>query len=934
MMINQWIKNKVEPLKEESVIILKDPQRMIEPGDFALDDWAKTNGFTMLMCTGNLALRAWYENFRDDPEVKLLLVDRSRVYPKRPHLFYPDIQARASQQAQITLSLRAYLIETTGDEHWPRLVDENRQIAAVILDHLAGIQQAHSYLRDVSANRFSDGDFYKIVFGAVLDINPFEKLTPKQVRRLCIEQYPDFKDLEAVLSIEVMDSFREMIHKADYPFNKLLDQNPMIVMQAVNLAALLHQHGLDYHLLLGNFDPSLMMYRDIKEDVLEAAVKDLVESNPTQVSKDMHELANFLEESLERVELLFVQQLKVEDPDRAFEVLKNEKLSEFVRRMALFCLLIDLFQKKPKLKFHAKVLQTLKEQEQDKSFLALRRPSGDWQSLMELYEQTIEYFGLLVKLAETITDVKLKPDDDLSFEEFDKYWNKDQLNRLEYYGDKVNRQMRIGAPPMKKANMWQGLKDRWEGARDYLKNLNQKGDYTLSALDARFQDLYQKHYTKWIEDQQSPAIFTHQFLDRIFRKYWNPKEDKKAVIMVFDGMRTDAWDIFLKPVFETRFNLEAVFPGSAILPTETNLSRKAISAGSLPTEFNQQRSKRESDLFEHWLEKQLNTRIKFEIKKDEDTDASGMTVWYQSEKLDYIVFNFTDSNLHHNNSELSFIYENTVQQIIREDVQAVLRDIPDDALIFITSDHGFTTMPNGKLRVPETVASSFDVKYRCARAQNRFEGHEDDVVTFLADQMHIPKNSADNNLSDFRYVHFPRPHILFENPVRQHSPDKYSHGGLTMAECLIPMIVMTGKPKQQDLFHIAGVSQVNTAGEKEPVELEIEVRSSKMFVEDTLLTFSFNVSNLPPRREYIKTPYKTVRVSWIPELPEITGEHKQKGLIRLPLLVRMSYLDNGKEQFSAFSTEVEVRVDPDKLRRKIDSKLDLMMGKIPTKYTS
>jgi hypothetical protein len=48
----------------------------------------------------------------------------------------------------------------------------------------------------------------------------------------------------------------------------------------------------------------------------------------------------------------------------------------------------------------------------------------------------------------------------------------------------------------------------------------------------------------------------------------------------------------------------------------------------------------------------------------------------------------------------------------------------------------------------------------------------------------------------------------------------------------------------------------------------------------------------------------------------------------------MSYLDNGKEQFSAFSTEVEVRVDPDKLRRKIDSKLDLMMGKIPTKYTS
>jgi hypothetical protein len=294
------------------------------------------------------------------------------------------------------------------------------------------------------------------------------------------------------------------------------------------------------------------------------------------------------------------------------------------------------------------VLQTLREQEQDKTYLALRRPTEAWQSLLELYEQTIDYFGLLLKLAKTNADVKLKPDEDLSFEEFDTYWNKEQLNRLEYYADKVNRQMRVGVPPMKKASMWQGLEARWEGAREYLKNLNQKGDNTLAVLDTRFQDLYQTHYTKWIEDEQSPAIFTHQFLDRVFRKYWNPKEDKKAVIMVFDGMRTDAWDIFLKPVFESRFNLETVFPGSALLPTETNLSRKAISAGILPTEFMQQRSKRESDLFEHWLEKQLNIKIKFDVKKDEDTDASGMTVWYQSDKLDYIVFNFTDNNLHHN----------------------------------------------------------------------------------------------------------------------------------------------------------------------------------------------------------------------------------------------------------------------------------------------
>jgi hypothetical protein len=155
-----------------------------------------------------------------------------------------------------------------------------------------------------------------------------------------------------------------------------------------------------------------------------------------------------------------------------------------------------------------------------------------------------------------------------------------------------------------------------------------------------------------------------------------------------------------------------------------------------------------------------------------------------------------------------------------------------------------------------------------------------------------------------------------------------------MGECMIPMVVMTGKPKQQTLFQIGRVSQVNTAGENEPVELEIEVRSSQMFVEDTLLTFSFNVSNLPPHREYITDKEQTVRISWTPELPEITEEHKRKGIIRLPLGGTMKYMDKGKEEKYPISTEVEVRIDPDKLRRKIDSKLDLMMGKIPIKYTS
>ena len=41
--------------------------------------------------------------------------------------------------------------------------------------------------------------------------------------------------------------------------------------------------------------------------------------------------------------------------------------------------------------------------------------------------------------------------------------------------------------------------------------------------------------------------------------------------------------------------------------------------------------------------------------------------------IDVVIFNFTDKNLHNNSSDLSFIYDATVREILRQDVRSVLR---------------------------------------------------------------------------------------------------------------------------------------------------------------------------------------------------------------------------------------------------------------------
>jgi len=231
-MLEQWVIDKLSPLRGEKLIILTDPQRMIRAGARAVDGWAKENGFTVLCCSGNLALREIYENLRDDPTAKLILVDRTRDKAKLP-LFHPDLEAHCKPRSRLTITLRDFLTEKTGDHRWPLLVNTDRNIGRLILENLPQALQAHAQLREVDEHRFTDSDFYKIVLGATLGINPFHKLSAGEIRRLCIENHERLEEVRNFFSggpsdeaSEVLGKLREQIGKADKPWCWMLDNDP------------------------------------------------------------------------------------------------------------------------------------------------------------------------------------------------------------------------------------------------------------------------------------------------------------------------------------------------------------------------------------------------------------------------------------------------------------------------------------------------------------------------------------------------------------------------------------------------------------------------------------------------------------------------------------------------------------------------------------
>lgn len=925
-MIESWILSKLDPLRPAPLIILRDPQRLIQPGARAVDGWAEEHGYSVLLCTGNLALREMVETVRGSDATKLLLVDRSRNDARIP-LFYPDLATQAGPRRQQTLALRDYLVETTSDARWPHLLHD-RQLARLVLANLPAVLTAYRQLREINPNRFSDTDLYRIVLGATLGINPFQALSSTDLRRLCIEQHQALRDLQVVLPDVVMQTLRRTISAAPRPFCWLLDHDPTPVVRAFTLAAILRQHGLDYRLLLSNLDPSLAGYREIDPAFLDQALTDQLAADPARVLADVADVETFLIEDPARLTFLLAEQLELDNPASALQALQRERLSGLIRGLALVSLLADLLSQ-GKLKFHKQVIETLDQQASDTKRLTARRPTPEMQTLEAAYRRACTVREIASLLPRHAKRYRVTPLEELTFAEFADLWNGDRINRLDYYTADLDRILRLGSLlPAPRSLLWPALDARWQQARQDLQRMIEAIEQVLNLINARFQDLYQKHYAAWIRQPDAPAVFTHQFLPRVFKTHWDPQSKRKAVILVFDGLRTDAWDELVRPVLEERFQVIASYTGSALIPTETQLSRKAISAGCLPGEFV---SQNELKLLQTWLQQTLQIAPQFAVAIDDDAIASGMSVRYVSDQIEYIVFSFTDENLHHNQQDMAFIYNVTVREIIQQDVRSVLRELSADALVFVTSDHGFTTLPEPTVTIPDSLVMHFsEIKYRNARTLSLLSG--DDVrriMTVEAKGLGIPRLAPNRQQNAFNYILFARPGFTLRRQSGRHEPDRYGHGGVSLAECLVPMVVLEPRQRKQIWLALDNVRQIGAVIEDEPLTLEISVAPAQIGLRDLPITLTFSRPDLPLRREVFDGTLTIYTVSWKPKLETITPAQRSVGEVVLPVTVILTYTQGQETIRLSRSVDVRIKLDSTRLRRRLDSRLDLLMGKTP-----
>jgi hypothetical protein len=939
-MLEQWVIDQLNPLNGEMLIILADPQRMIRAGAQAVDGWAKENGFTVLFCSGNLALREMYENLRNDPSAKIILVDRTREKAKLP-LFYPDLEVRCKSRARLTITLRDFLVDKTSDERWPPLVNSDRNISRLVLDHMDKALEAHGQLRDVDEHRFQDSDLYKIVLGATLSVNPFKKLTAGEIRRLCIENHERLEKIKDLFSSgaateasEVLQHLKDQIEQADKPWCWMLDNDPETVVRAFTLSAIMHQHGLEYSVLLANFDVSLERFKAIPKKSIEATIKDMLRLDPDQIADDVAAVESFLkEEPDKRLAFLLADRLNLDQPDQAKKVLLTEKLSSLVRSMALLSLLIDLLTNRKK-EFHKEILQALQEEgtkgKDDLLPIAARRPTPQWSTLLAAYRRAIQFFEIADKLKAQVHKLKVLRPDQLQFEQFRQLWNDDKANRLDYYMSGLRRLVQVGdILPVPKAQFWPQLTQRWTTAQQKLNESIKGVEQDLDAANTKFQDLYHANYVKWINQSDAPVVFTHQFVPRVLKTHWDTQGTQKAVILIFDGLRVDAWEGLVRPILEEKYDVIDQLPGSALLPSETHLSRKAISAGCLPVSFC---STTENALLENALKTHMGLTVKFKVEKQDETVECGISARYVSDPIEMVIFNFTDKKLHNNKDELAFIYDTVVRETLRQDVRSILRELPDDATLFVISDHGFTPVPPTEFTVPhQIVTDAGDVKYRVGRLKKPLEGTDaKNGILFKVGDLGIPDKTGKANWS-FNHILFPRPGLTLRRHQGRHDPERYTHGGLSLAECMIPLIVLGPKVKFEPPFDLVSIRFEGVLAEGQPLDILLTARAKTPVKEELLfqLQVEAGLDDIQPRKEVFTGTEHEYRVRWTPKLDNPTPDEQKAGKVVKQVTAIASYLWKNRRVRTTIHDSVEIQLDTTRIRRRLDSKLDSIMGMVP-----
>jgi hypothetical protein len=960
MQISEWALSKLEPVKEQNSVLVRDALKLLDGSQSAVDRFARDNGFALVSASTNLAFRETFERVQAESKIKkLIVVDRSSVRPKgtsgffkAPPPFYPDFLARTPIEARVTLDLRQYLQDRTGDPDWPQEVNEPR-VARLIIGHLENVIRAHQNLRAADKERFSDSDLRTILGFAALGVpeaafKTFDSLDYWKVGLIRHELLQDLKDLAPQVTQPVM----EKLSSAPPPFCWLAERDPDEVLRAFYISVILAQHSPSWNLLLANVDASMKSFSVISKETLEEAAPKLINLDLQQADKDLTDVENSL--SRDALTFLLLEQIKLQQSEGFLSLLQNERFSSLFRSLGLLLALDNLLGNSPAFDAHKKIIELLNSEERGKNVpFAAKRAQPSWQKLKEAYLLVGRIHDLRVSLSNVFKELTVTPADKLTIRHFFAWWNRKKLNRLEYYLSRLERLVESSdLLPRSLETLPSAFESALLRIRQQVRQSSTQVHTQLVQLNHRFQDLVAKQYPTWVKGDPD-VILTSQFLQRCLKPMWDPKTGK-AALFIFDGMRYDIWDEFLKPRL-----LETMEPikdhvGLSLLPSETHITRKAISAGTFPDEFNTDDA--EDRLLKTALQRDFNLKLESKTVQP-DGAGTGETVRYRIGNLDVYIYELCDKELHKiqlkqlpdgrevPSRPLSFIYEQHIQNVLETEVMNVMKKLAPGTTVFVTADHGFGPVGRDRIYFKDyDLNENEDCSYLNCRLKTAWANVDlpdvlrKKVIPFTPGQLRMPVKQSwtkKNGLvvtKEYQAVVFPRNGCSFSRPEYKYNPDAYSHGGISMQELFIPMAVLRVKAQEVGSLVLEKLDLPAEVLEGEELVARVRVRSS---IEDLRVDLGASWSHepdavtLPSQVHYLSSEAQVLSLTFKVDGTLATEEERRLGTMKRTLSVTLQFRDGRKTHRRTVTEVFAVRLNLEKVVRRVPPALGNILGMTP-----
>jgi hypothetical protein len=963
--LTKWLLDKLQTLKDEQILLVRDPLRLLPEVDGALHRFAKEHGFTVVVASTNLAFRELFETASLSKDTqKLLVLDRTparrrdpATVDKAPPPFYPDLLSRIPEEALIEVGLREFLVGQTGDPGWPQEANDPR-IARLISGRLCDVLTAHENLRRADRTRLTDHDFKTIVAYAALGVPEaaFKIPEPGTYWRIALLGHDALEQLDS-LAPQVALSIRQQLRTAPPPFCWFADHPPEQIVRAFYLATILSQHFEHWKLLLATVDPELKPFTDMDTPLIQDAARELVSLDRQRAHEDLLAAEDSL--SKEDLHLLLTDQMKITENHRFVEAVEKEKYSLLIRSLALLLALDDLLSDKPAMAAHDQLSRLLSPEGATHTDIFIdQRPSAAWETLKQAYTLARSIRDIRETLIVAVRSLKVKGPADLSFDWFHSLWNGRRVNRLEYYLSALERLVHTADfLPRPASDLPPAFATASERILQRVGRLRQDTEALLHDLNQRFQGLVARHYKGWVQGG-SDVLLTSQFLRLCLKPHWDPKTEK-AVVFVFDGMRYDIWDELVRPIFEDRMEIIADYPATSLLPSETHISRKAISAGSFADSFDNRSS--EDSLLAEALRREFGYKGPIDVVAPTGA-GTGETVHYRARPIEFYIFELCDKELHRISVKtlpdgrrvpgrpLAFIYQQHIKDIIDTEVMAIVRSLSPDTKVFVVADHGFGAVGAERLRIDKSwLNEDRDCSYQNAWLRqtlddvnaphkvraNTLEFRPADLRLPASEQAYDQRSNRTWDKS-FAAIIFPRTGYALARPKSPFRPDAYSHGGISIQEMSIPMVVMRVKAPEEGLITLGPISGPSDIVEGEQAEFRMSVQLAKSYKDKEIrleaearYATKEETTPIPRQVQYVSAPGRELAFRFMPDPADASDEELKAGAMPRTLRITIACREAERTVRKMATLDFTLRLNPDKIVRRVPPHLGRILGLTP-----